>query len=172
MLTMVLLAVAAARDAPDPCALLTRAEVTLVQGEEVRDARASHRTEGALAINSCLWTLPTYSRSVAFEVATAEPDVIAAVWRRIFHGERRDEEREGKGQRESKGERESKREEARPRRNRGLGREAFWTAEPPSGALYVRTSRAWFRISTGGPAPARDTQRKMTDLARKVLRRL
>jgi len=24
----------------------------------------------------------------------------------------------------------------------------------------------------GGPAPARDTQRKMTDLARKVLRRL
>jgi len=97
MLTMVLLAVAAARASPDPCALLTRAEVTLVQGEEVRDARASHRTEGALAINSCLWTLPTYSRSVAFEVATAEPDVIDAVWRRIFHGERRDEEREGKG---------------------------------------------------------------------------
>ncbi len=168
MLTMLLLAVAAAPAPPDPCALLTRAEVTVVQGEEEREARASRRTAGALAINTCLWTLPTYSRSVAVEVATAEPDAIGALWTRIFHGERRDQEREGKGE----GEREGKREEARPRRIRGLGREAFWTAEPPSGALYVRTDRAWFRISTGGPAPARHTQRKLTDLARKVLRRL
>jgi hypothetical protein len=175
MLTMLLLAVAAApapAAVPDPCALLTRAEVAVVQGEDVREARASRRTEGALAIDTCLWTLPTYSRSVAVEVATAERDTIDAVWTRTFHRERRDQEREGKGQRESKGERGGKREEARPRRIRGLGRESFWTAEPPSGALYVRTGRAWFRISTGGPARSSDTQRKMTDLARKVLRRL
>jgi hypothetical protein len=163
MLTMLLLAVAAApapAAVPDPCALLTRAEVAVVQGEEVRDTKPSRRTEGALTIGTCLWTLPTYSRSVALEVAVAEPHVVHALWSRIFHGHRRDEEHEGK------------REEARPRRIRGLGREAFWAAEPPSGALYVRTDRAWFRISTGGPAPARDTQRKLADLARKVLRRL
>jgi hypothetical protein len=166
MLTMLLLAVATApapAAVPDPCALLTRAEVAVVQGEEVRDAQPSRRTEGALTIGTCLWTLPTYSRSVALELATAEPQAVHALWSRIFHGERRDEEREGKG--------EGKPKEARPRRIRGLGREAFWTAEPPSGALYVRTGRGWFRISTGGPAPARETQRKLTDLARKVLRR-
>jgi hypothetical protein len=154
----------------DACALLTAEEVAVAQGEAVRDVRGARQAGGDLLRLSCFYTLPTFARSVSFELSVAEPgrgEPLAArrFWEAHF-GE--GAEREGEGEREGDEEREA----GRPMAVAGLGDEAFWIGGGVSGALYVLQDDRFFRLSVGGGEAGASGVDRTRSLAERVLARL
>lgn len=149
---------AAAAAATDACALLPPQEIAAVQGETPSQSTATARDEGPLHVSGCVFVLPTFARSIALEVTRGAPGAVRKRWRRLFHSRQRGEEGEEQ--------------KAGPERVRGLGDEAYWLAEKPSGALYVLRRNAILRISLGGPDAREAKVARARVLLGKALRRL
>src|SRR3982074_972294 len=53
----------------DACALLNSKEIQSIQGETLKEAKTSGRSEGGFAISQCFFTLPTSTNSISLLVA-------------------------------------------------------------------------------------------------------
>ena len=169
----------------DACALLTSAEIRSVQGEPLKETKASGSAEKGFAISQCFFTLPTFNNSISL-VVTQKGEGAGGrdpkeFWEETFDKEsegEREKERDKKSAKEREKEkvREASREEeeeAPPaQRITGIGDEAFWTGSRVGGALYVLKGSTYLRVSVGGAGDQQSKINKSKALARLVLKRL
>jgi hypothetical protein len=156
---------------PDACTLLTSDEIKTVQGEALKETKASQQAGRDFVIDICYYELPTPSNSVSLSLAQANPnkkDSVAKFWETTFgeseHGrKKKDREREGEGEIE---------EGAPARKISGLGKEAFWFSSPIGGVLYVLKGDHYIRISVGGKGTSEEKLNKSKALAKKAIARL
>src|ERR1044072_1774538 len=84
-------AAGSANSKTDACSLLTSDEIKEVQGEAIKETKPSDRTNGSFTISQCLYSLPTYNKSVSLQVtrssAKDKPDEAREFWERTFHKE-------------------------------------------------------------------------------------
>src|SRR5437773_4091374 len=156
-LTALLLLAAACATAPripDPCALLTPAEIRAVQGEEPAQTKASEQKSGELVFHQCFYTLPTFAKSVSLGVGVGAREF----WREMFH-----ENKKEAGEEESR---------TPPRPVPNLGQEAYWIPLRIGATLYVLDRNAMIRVSVGGNDSDAVRLEKSVALARGVLKRL
>ena len=146
----------AARAERNACELLTEKDIAAVQGEAFTDTKLTGSKEGALDISQCFFQLPNFSKSVSVMVMRPAPgsngDAVRAYW---------------KSRIESEGE-----EEQKTLRIHGVGKEALWSGNRITGALYVVDRDAILRISVGGPGSQEQRIAKSKRLAARALRRL
>jgi hypothetical protein len=176
----------------DACALLTSDDVKAVQGEPVKDSKASQRSDGALAVSQCFFSTATFNKSVSLEVTRGAPGTSARkFWEARFErareeggkGERERErerarEREREREREKKGEKKDERkgeeeeEESLPTPVKGIGDEAYWASSHVNGILYVLKGDAFIRVSIGGADDNATRLKKSKALAQRAISRL
>ncbi len=169
----------AAAGSIDACKLLTSAEIQAVQGEAVKETKASRQASAGLISSQCYYGLSTSSKSISLAVTETDPaktgpTTAKEFWQKTFR-ERAEEERDRDEKKEggqSKGEKREEEEGARPEPVKGVGDEAFWTASRVGGALYVLKGDKFLRISIGGPLDEEARLNKSKQLAQKALGRL
>jgi hypothetical protein len=165
----------------EACALLTSDDVKAVQGEPVKDSKASSRSDGSLAVSQCFFSTQTFNKSVSLEVTRGGAGTSARkFWDARFERAReeggkgeRERERERK-EREKKGERKGgeEEEESLPTPVGGIGDEAYWASSHVNGILYVLKGDAFIRISIGGADTNDARLKKSKALAQKAISRL
>jgi hypothetical protein len=170
----------------DACALLTSPEIRSVQGEPLKETKASGSTEKGFVISQCFFTLPTFNNSISL-VVTQKGEGAGArdpkeFWEATFDKEsegERAKERDRKSEKEHEKEKardkghEEEEEEAPPaQRITGIGDEAFWTGSRVGGALYVLKGSTYLRVSVGGAGDQQSKINKSKALARLALKRL
>jgi hypothetical protein len=170
----------------DACALLTSAEIRSVQGEPLKEVKASGSAEKGFAISQCFFTLPTFNNSISL-VVTQRGEGAGGRDPKEFWEETFDKQSEGERDRERdkksatkerekevrERSREEEEEEAPPaQRITGIGDEAFWTGSRVGGALYVLNGSTYLRVSVGGAGDQQSKINKSKALARLVLKRL
>lgn len=154
----------------DACALITKTEIEEVQGDAVRETKASSRPSGSLAISQCFYSLATFNKSVSLEVTRPHAaDTRQAgpkeFWNQTFHKQAATkEDRDKQEQKEQK--------IGKPQPVPGIGDEAFWAGNRNSGALYVLKNNVILRISLGGPEEESVKINKSKVLLQKALGRL
>ena len=161
----------------DACTLLTSKEIKSVQGEVLKETKASGSSGGSAGdfrISQCVFTLPTFANSVSLTV-TEKGDGPRArdpkeFWKETFHRER-SSKAEGERDRET-GRGEEQENSKAPRKISGIGDDAFWTGSRVGGALYVLKGSAYIRLSVGGAGDEEVKIRKSTALAQMIIRRL
>jgi hypothetical protein len=161
----------------DACILLTSAEIEAVQGEVVKETKASVQPNGEMLVSECFFHTTSFAKSVSVALATTASAKSSALtprkfWQKQFHAPLMEE---GKMSAASKRAQkpEPKVEEARkPRRIKGLGDEAYWVGSPIAGALYVLQGNSFVRISVGGVGEESARIEKSEILARAVVKRL
>ncbi len=151
---------AAAKGLVDACALITMQEIETVQKEKVAATKGSARTDiGALVASQCFYTLPTFNRSVSFEVtqsnpAQPDPDAIKKFWKERFQDAK------------------DKKKSDKPKLVSGVGEEAYWVGNNKIGVLYVLKNNRIFRISIGGAEEGDVKLAKSKTLAESAVKRL
>src|SRR5258705_4372095 len=153
-----------ARGKTDACALLTSQEIRSVQGEPLKETKASGGAEKGFSISQCFFTLPTFNNSISL-VVTQKGDGAAGRDPKEFWEATFDKESEGEREsaRDKKSAKEREKEKARdknreeeaeeaapPQKIAGVGDEAFWTGSRVGGALYVLKGSTYLRVSVGG----------------------
>src|SRR5205085_3888278 len=111
----------AAAGSIDPCQLLTSAEVQSVQGEAVKETKASQQASAGLISLQCYYALPTSAKSISLALTETDPakseqTTAKEFWRKTF-GERDEKERDRDEKKESsqgKGERGEEEEQSAP----------------------------------------------------------
>ncbi|HJQ31823.1 MAG TPA: hypothetical protein VJ866_06590 [Pyrinomonadaceae bacterium] len=182
----------------DPCSLLTSAELQAVQGEPLKETKASAQAAGGLLNLQCFYTLPTFSNSVSLTVTEKDPTAAAGrtakqfwednfgEWEKGERGSGKEQREKGRGEktkesgekekerggREAGGREEEEERGAPPVRVPGLGDEAFWSANRVGGALYVLKGERFFMLSVGGKGDGDEKLKKAKALARDALRHL
>jgi hypothetical protein len=170
----------------DPCSLLTSAELQTVQGEALKETKASGQAAGGLLNLQCFYTLPTFSNSVSLSLTEKDPTATGGrtakqYWQETFHkqeaaggekGKEAGEKSKAGGEKETEGRGEEEERAAAPEPVRGLGDEAFWSGTRVGGALYVLKGERFVMISVGGKGDAEEKLKKARALARDALRRL
>jgi len=160
---------------PDPCALLTSADIQAVQGDALQDTKPSTQPAGGLAMSQCLFRTVSPSKSVSLAVASAGSVSPRAFWQKQFHsGKPESEEKEkdnpAAGRKNARQEEED--ESTLPRMIKGVGEQAYWVGSPMVGALYVLKGNTFLRISVGGVREEAARIQKSVALARLALKRL
>lgn len=158
---------------PDPCALLTTADVQAAQGDAVQDTKPSTQPAGGLVMSQCLFRTASPSKSVSLAVASSGSISPRAFWEKQFHPEKpksEEEEKAAAGRKYAKEEEEE--ESTRPRTIKGVGEQAFWVGSPMIGALYVLKGNTFLRISVGGVREESARIERSVALARLALKRL
>ena len=171
----------------DTCALLTSQEIRSVQGESLKETKASGTAEGGFSISQCFFTLPTFTNSISLSV-TQRGDGAGArdpkeFWEATFDKEserEREKERDTKSEKERGKKAETARDKNRdeeeqatpPQKIAGVGDEAFWTGSRVGGALYVLKGNTYLRVSVGGAGDHQTKISKSKALARFALKRL
>ena len=162
----------------DACILLTAAEIEAVQGEPVKETKASVQPNGEMLISGCLFQTTNFAKSVSVALATPSSAKLSALtprkfWQKQFHAP---DVEEGKmrdaGKKAQKPEPEGEEETRKPRRIEGLGEDAYWVGTPITGALYVLQGDNFVRISVGGVGEESARIEKSKVLARAVVKRL
>jgi len=145
---------------PDPCALLTPAEIQAIQGETPSQTKPSQQPSGDLIFHQCFYTLPTFAKSISLGVGTGarEADAPREFWKEMFH-EKKEEAEEGESH-------------TPPRPVPNLGAEAYWMPLRIGATLYVLDRNAMLRISVGGNDSDAVRLQKSVALARDVMARL
>ncbi|HVF51136.1 MAG TPA: hypothetical protein VNA19_13660 [Pyrinomonadaceae bacterium] len=173
------------------CTALTSAEIEAVQGEAVRETQGNNQTGGGLSVSHCVYVLPTFTRSLSFDItradqSSASKDALKKFWEIRFRqppgrSEEEEEERERGEKRErgeergkkSEAEREKEKEEsAKARAVSGVGEEAFWVGGRIKGTLYVRSKDVVLILSLGGADDDQTKIKKTSQLAQMALKRL
>jgi len=151
---------AAAKGLVDACALITTQEIETVQKEKVAATKGSARTDiGALVASQCFYTLPTFNRSVSFEVtqsnpAQPDPEALKKFWKERFQDAK------------------DKKKSDKPKLVPGVGEEAYWVGNNKIGVLYVLKNDRIFRISIGGAEEGDVKLAKSKTLAESAVKRL
>jgi hypothetical protein len=164
----------------DACMLLTSKEVQLVQGEALKEAKSSGRSEGGFSTSQCFFTLPTFTNSISLTVTrrgdgpgTRDPKQF---WKETFHRETESEQApdrdRNKGQERYDGGKEEEEKGAPPEKITGVGDEAFWAGSRFGGTLYVLKGNGFIRVSVGGTGDQETKIKKSKALARTVLKHL
>ena len=162
----------------DACILLTSAEVEAVQGEPVKETKASVQLNGEMLVSECLFHTTNFSKSVSVALAvpaSAKPSALAPrkFWQKQFHARHMEEdEMRATGKRPQNPEPEGEEGARKPRRIEGLGEDAYWVGTPVTGALYVLQGNNFVRISVGGVGEESVRIEKSKVLARAVVKRL
>ena len=159
---------------PDPCALLTSADIQAVQGDAVQDTKPSTQPAGGLVMSQCLFRTGSPSKSVSLAVASAGSVSPRAFWQKQFHSgkpdsEEREKEKSAAGRKNAKQEEEDS---TQPWAIKGVGEQAYWVGSPMVGALYVLKGNTFLRISVGGVREEAARIQKSIALARLALKRL
>jgi hypothetical protein len=149
----------------DVCSLLTSEEIQSVQGEPLKETRASGQSGGKFTVTQCYFALPSAANSISLTV-TQKGDGPGArdpkeFWRETFH---RGQHSEGATEEEEK--------KSAPQQIEGLGDEAYWMGTPITNALYVLKGDTFIRLSVGGPGDQAMKLEKAKALAQIVLKRL
>ncbi len=171
-------AATSARDKKDACILLTSAEIDAVQGEPVKETKASVQPNGEMLISECLFLATNFAKSVNVALATPTSALPSAFtprkfWQNQFHASEMEEDKlRAAGKREQKREPEGEEEGRKPRRIEGLGEDAYWVGTPFTGALYVLQGDNFVRISIGGVGEESVRIEKTKILARALVKRL
>jgi len=174
------------RGKTDACALLTSQEIRSVQGEPLKETKASGSAEKGFSVSQCFFTLPTFNNSISLVVTQkgdgADGRDPKEFWEATFGKEsqgEREKERDKKSakEREKEKARDKNREEeeeeaAPPQKIAGVGDEAFWTGSRVGGALYVLKGSTYLRVSVGGAGDQQSKINKSKALARLALKRL
>ena len=169
----------------DACALLTSPEIRSVQGEPLKETKASGSAEKGFLVSQCFFTLPTFNNSISLVVTQRGEGAGGRdpkeFWEATF------EKSEGEGEKErdkksakerekekerGKGREEEEEEAAPAQKITGVGDEAFWTGSRVGGALYVLKGSTYLRISVGGAGDQQSKINKSKALARLALKRL
>jgi hypothetical protein len=155
-----LCACATSKPLPDPCSLLTVADVEQAQGNAYVDATKSVKSSGGVTVSQCYFRLPEASRSVTLELTrAASPHATRELWERQF--ESKEKEKGDEGENETHGV-----------EVKGIGDDAIWSGNRVSGALYVLTKDTILRISLGGIGTQELKVERAKMLARRVLPKL
>jgi hypothetical protein len=160
----------------DVCALLTRAEIQVVQSEPVEEIIPSAQPSGGFVLSLCFYR--TTTKSVSLGVAAPDPAKPSAFtprefWGKQFHPpEPMGEEKPVAGKAPKKAEVEREGESRKPLVIDGLGEEAYWVGNRITGALYVLQGDAFLRISIGGGEDESVRIKKAKALAEKALKRV
>src|SRR5579864_2490332 len=158
---------------PDPCALLTSADIQTVQGDAVQDTKPSTQPAGGLVMSQCLFRTASPSKSVSLAVASPGSVSPRAFWQKQFHsGKPEPEEKEKDKVAGRKDANEVEDESTRPRTIKGVGEQAYWIGSHMVGALYVLKGNTFLRISVGGVRSEAARIQKSVVLARLALKRL
>jgi hypothetical protein len=162
----VITTIASSKGKIDACALLTSKEIESVQGEPLKDTKASGNSAGEFAVSQCYFALPTSANSISLAV-TQKGDGSDArdpkqFWKETFHGEK-DKEKGRAGEEEKS---------TAPEKIEGVGDEAFWLGNRVGGELYVLKGNSFIRISVGGAGDKAAKIDKSKKLAQMVLKRL
>src|SRR5213080_1872570 len=115
---------------PDPCALLTPAEIRAVQGEDPAQSKSSEQKSGEVVFHQCFYTLPTFAKSVSLGVGVPAREF----WKEMFHEKKEEATEEGESH-------------TPPRPVPNLGTEAYWIPLRIGATLYVLDRNAILRIS-------------------------
>jgi len=162
----------------DACALLTSAEIQVVQSEPVEETKPSVQPSGGFVMLQCFYRTTTSAKSVSLALGAPDPAKPSALtprefWRKQFHPpEPVEEEKPVAGKAPKKAEVEREEELRKPRPIDGLGEEAYWVGNPISGALYVLKGNSFLRISVGGVREESARMEKSKALAHAALKRL
>jgi len=172
----------------DACALLTSDEIRSVQGESLKETKASGSVEGGFISSQCFFALPTFNNSISL-VVTQKGDGADArdpkeFWEATFdkkseterekeRGKKSEKEREKEVRKARDGGREEEEEEGAPAEKiASIGDEAFWTGSRVGGALYVLKGNTYLRVSVGGAGSQQTKINKSKALARLALKRI
>jgi hypothetical protein len=156
--------IASAKPLPDPCTLLTISDVEQAQGNVYLQATKSVKTSGGVTVSECYFRLADESRSVTLELTRAEsPHATHELWEKQF---------EAKEKEKNKNKAEEAENETHGVDVKGIGKEAIWTGNRVSGALYVLTDDTILRISLGGVGTQELKVERAKMLARRVLGKL
>jgi hypothetical protein len=167
----------------DACTVLTSDEIQAVQGEPLKETKPSNRAAGDFLVSQCYYELPTQVNSISLSISEINPanqsgHSLKDFWETTFGKDENKSESERKKEREKeKGkprtEREGEEEESAPMEPvRGVGDEAFWSANSVGGVLYVLKGDRFIRISVGGKGNAEAKLKRSKALAQKAVRRL
>lgn len=150
----------AAQPLPDPCKLLTVADVEQAQGNVYLDASKSVKTSGGVTVAQCYFRLAEASRSVTLELTRAQSaHETHKLWETQFEAKEKEKSEEGEN-------------ETHGVEVKGIGEDAIWTGNRVSGALYVLTKSTILRISLGGIGTQELKVERAKMLARRVLPKL
>jgi hypothetical protein len=168
------------------CGLLTSQEIQSVQGESLKETKASGSAESGFSISQCFFTLPTFNNSISLAV-TQKGDGAGArdpkeFWEETFE---KDEDADRKSDKKSEKEREAETKKSRTKNDKekeeeaasplrivGVGDEAFWTGSRVGGALYALKGNTYVRVSVGGKGDQQTKINRSKALARLALKRL
>jgi hypothetical protein len=157
---------------PDPCSLLTSADIQAVQGDAAQESKPSTQPAGGLVMSQCLFRTASPSKSVSLSVASAGSVSPRAFWQKQFHSAQAESEEREKPAAKGKPDRQEEDESTRPRTIKGVGEQAYWVGSPMVGALYVLKGNTFLRISVGGVREEVARIEKSMALARLALKRL
>jgi hypothetical protein len=159
---------------PDPCALLTSADIQAVQGDAVQDTKPSTQPASGLVMSQCLFRTASPSKSVSLALASPGPVSPRAFWQKQFHSGQHEpvEKEKDKAAAGHKDAKEAEDESTQPRTIKGVGEQAYWVGSPMVGALYVLKGNTFLRISVGGVREESARIQKSIALARLALKRL
>jgi len=160
---------------PDPCSLLTSADIQAVQGDAAQESKPSTQPAGGLVMSQCLFRTASPSKSVSVAIASAGSTSPRAFWQKQFHSSHpesgeKEKENADAGRKDAKGEQEE--EGTKPRAIQGVGEQAYWVGSPMVGALYVLKGDTFFRISVGGIREEPVRIEKSKELARIAIKRM
>jgi len=168
----------------DPCQLLTGDEIKAVQGDTLKDTKASEQSSGPFVTTQCFYTTSNFVNSISLTLTQKNPatsgESIREFWEDRFgreehekgRGKDRKKEREREREREGQRGEEEEEEGLPPQRVKSLGDEAFWVGNTKIGALYVLKGEKFLRISIGGAHTQEVRTEKMKSLALNALKRL
>jgi hypothetical protein len=168
-------ATASAKETLDVCKLLSNTEIETIQGEPLKETKASIQPSGGMLMSQCVFHTATFAKSVNVALATPNGAGNSGVgprkfWQRQFHFAEIEEKETRAARRVPEPELEEEGSKARP--IQGLGEEAYWIGNPVAGALYVLQGDIFLRISVGGVREESARIEKSKALARVAMKRL
>jgi len=164
----------------EACSLITNDEVQKIQGSPVKEAKASENADGSFRYSQCFYSTEVFNKSVSLAVTQRNPDSDKArdpetFWKETFgryeSDHKEDLEKDDEEKKKSLGE-EAEERGAPPKKIKGVGEDAWWTANRMGGALYVLKNNVFIRISVGGPGDQESKLENTKALAAKALSRL
>lgn len=162
----------------DACSLITGDEVQKIEGSPVKDVKPSETSDDNFRFSQCFYTTEVFNQSVSLAVTQRNSTSDKArdpktFWKETF-GRYEGELKEREGDEEKKkslGEEDEGR-GAPPKKIKGVGDDAWWSANRMGGAIYVLKDNVFIRISVGGPGSEESKIEKSKALAAKALSRL
>jgi hypothetical protein len=166
---------ASAKETVDVCKLLSNEEIEAVQGEPLKETKASAQPSGGMLMSQCVFHTATSAKSVNVALATPNPAGNSGLmprkfWQRQFHFTEVKENEIRAADKDLEPEPEEEGTKARP--IAGPGEEAYWVGNAVAGALYVLQGDVFLRISVGGVREESARIEKSKALARAAMKRL